>query len=91
MPRMNCQCGQALDISDPIVEIVNQMTFSSVFINHGAIKGNVCPKCGQVFLMCIQGFNLAGVQLAMVPAPKQEEPSKIITDVPAGFNPRRPM
>lgn len=89
MPRITCQCGKTLDISEPVFEIINNETVAMIVINHGMLTGNKCSHCGSSYWMAIQGFNMAAIQLAMVPVPAKEEKSSLITEAPANFNPKR--
>jgi hypothetical protein len=85
---IKCECGNDLHITDPIIEIVNQISFCALVLNHAAMQGNVCSKCGKKYFMCIQGFNLAAIKLALLPVPEEKEVSRIITNA-TGFDPRK--
>lgn len=75
--QMQCTCGKILEISQPIAEIVNQMTFTALIFNHAAITGNSCV-CGAIYLPVLQGFAPEGLKFGMRKVDPPQEQSRII-------------
>lgn len=86
---VTCTCGKPMEVTDPIIEIVNQLSFSAIVVNHNAMKGLTCLSCGLHHFVAIQGFDMRAVQLSVMPIPAEAQKSSIITEAPAGFNPKR--
>lgn len=68
-------------MDSPIPEIVNQMTFTAIVFNHAMMNGNVCQKCGKIYLPVMQGFDPAGFKFGMRLVEPPKEKSSIITDI----------
>lgn len=75
--QITCPCGKVLDITSPIPEIVNQLTFTALVFNHAAITGNNCA-CGAIYIPVLQGFDPAGLKIGMRKLEPKKEQSRIV-------------
>ena len=73
MPCANPQCGQKVHLDIPVIEVVNQRSFSSYHFSHEILQE--CPNCGLAYLFCLRpwghGFMFKPVEV--------EKQSRIIT------------
>jgi hypothetical protein len=78
MSQMTCECGEVLTLSDPVFEIVNQLTIAAIIMNTGMMRGNVCGKCGQGYIAVIQGFDPRSLKLSMTKIPNPDNAPRIV-------------
>lgn len=84
--KLKCECGNQMEVSDPIIEIVNQLSLSAIVINHAAVTGKVCSACGKERFLAIQGFDVSAFKIVCLPVPPKPEESRIVTPNGARFH-----
>lgn len=72
------RCTHSFDVGDPVIEIVNQISFCSIVVNFAGVPRK-CVRCGQEYFLAIQALDMRGIKIACLPVPVQPEESRIIT------------
>ena len=68
-------CGQQMTVPELKWEIMNGIGNSLIVLHH---TSEIKCLCGAEYLPAIMGFQHAGINVALVPKPQQQEQSRII-------------
>jgi len=76
---IKCTCGNDLVLTgEPVIEVVNQLSFASVVVNFANMGGRKCTRCGADHVLGIHQVDFSGIKMGFVNVPAKEKPSGLI-------------
>lgn len=73
MTKVKCDCGNEVELDEPRLELVNQLTISAIVWAHP--EQTACDRCGMAFVPMFNGIPIDGMKCSYRQVSASELPS----------------